>query len=423
MVIVDGAKYSACIDFKNTQIFRLNSSARTIIKIGEEKLTIAEAAERLKPKFEAKEVTSFIEELHSKGIVELEESTSSDDVEPEKILPKLNMLWIETTCECNLRCIHCYASAEDKSKTDNLSTEEIKQVLDEASQIGCHDVQFTGGEATLRSDLKQLIDCARAKNINVEVFTNGTNLNESWAEFFSEKSVQVAMSIYSHKAGTHDAITGVPGSFERSINSLKQLKAHGVTVRCAIVAMKTNEDELEETIRFLSNFGAKIRLPDPIRPSGRGKGLENWPEKYGLKFLQTKPAFIVNRSLYERNRQWNNCWYGKAAITCRGDVLPCVFARDQIVGNIRKQKLSRIVRSKALLSLWRLTKDKVEVCKNCEYRYVCEDCRPWATGLTDNLCAKSPRCTYDPYTGEWVNVLDPMDEHLKCSDIATNDTC
>jgi radical SAM protein with 4Fe4S-binding SPASM domain len=189
------------------------------------------------------------------------------------------------------------------------------------------------------------------------------------------------------------------------------------------VAMKTNEDELEETIRFLSNLGAKLRLPDPVRPTGRGKGLNHWPEKYGRMYLQTKPAFIVERNLYERNRQWNSCWYGKAAITCQGDVLPCVFARNQIVGNIRKQKLSRIIRSKALLSLWHLTKDKIESCKDCEYRYVCEDCRPWATGLTDNLCAKSPRCTYDPYTGEWINAHDPMDQHLKFSGITTNDTC
>lgn len=423
MAIVDGAKYSACIDFKNNQIFRLNLSARAIIRLGEDKLTIAEAVEKLKPKFEASEVTSFITELQEKGIVELSES-STPDCELQNIPFRLNMLWIEITPECNLRCIHCYASEEKRTKqTDTLSKDEIIQVLDEASNMGCQVVQLTGGEATLRGDLRELVDNAISKNIHVEVFTNGTNLDEGWVQFFAEEGVDVAMSIYSYRPETHDSITGVPGSFKRSISNLKLLVARGVPVRCATVAMKTNEDELEETVRFLSELGAKTRLPDPVRPSGRGKDLNQWPENYGSKFLQTRPAFIINRTLFEINRQWNSCWYGKAAITSQGDVLPCVFSRNQIVGNIRKQKLSEIIGNEAPLNFWRLTKDKVEGCKDCEYRYVCEDCRPWATGITNNLCAKSPRCTYDPYAGEWANAQDPMGQYLKCSGVAGNDSC
>lgn len=66
--------------------------------------------------------------------------------------------------------------------------------------------------------------------------------------------------------------------------------------------------------------------------------------------------------------------------------------------------MTEILESSILKETWELTKDKVLVCKHCEYRYACFDCRPLAEGLS---CGKSysnapyPRCTYNPYTGEW----------------------
>ncbi|MEM2367799.1 MAG: SPASM domain-containing protein, partial [Candidatus Bathyarchaeia archaeon] len=147
--------------------------------------------------------------------------------------------------------------------------------------------------------------------------------------------------------------------------------------------------------------GVYTRPPDPIRPSGRGRNMENWPTEYGQAFLQTKPSFIISRENYEKNKRWNSCWFGKAAVTSSGNVIPCVFARDQVVGNVKHQSLAEIILGEKMLRLWGLNRDQIEVCRDCEYRYVCEDCRPWAYGLTGNLYAKSPRCTYNPYTGEW----------------------
>jgi radical SAM protein with 4Fe4S-binding SPASM domain len=142
--------------------------------------------------------------------------------------------------------------------------------------------------------------------------------------------------------------------------------------------------------------------------------MQNWPEEYGKKSLQSKPSFFISQELYERNRWWNSCWFGRAAVTSNGDVLPCVFARRQVAGNVKRKSLRKIILGREMLKLWRLSMDHIEVCKDCEYRYVCEDCRPWAYGLTDNLCAKSPRCTYNPYTGKWGSVDGAMSSLPKC---------
>jgi radical SAM protein with 4Fe4S-binding SPASM domain len=251
--------------------------------------------------------------------------------------------------------------------------------------------------------LKELVENAKEKGFVIEIFTNGTLLDKSTVGFFKEMGVSVAVSIYSHKAETHDSITRMNGSYERTLRSIKLLQAAGVPVRCGVVAMEQNEKELGETCAFLACLGILERPPDPIRPSGRAKKLKFWPENYGRARMQTKPAFIVKREIYEKNRSWNSCWMGKAAVTPTGDVLPCVFARNQVAGNVRKQSLNEIIRSEVMLKLWGITNDQVETCKDCEYRYICQDCRPWAAGISGNLLAKSPRCTYDPYKGEWGN--------------------
>lgn len=103
--------------------------------------------------------------------------------------------------------------------------------------------------------------------------------------------------------------------------------------------------------------------------------------------------------MFTCNQHWNSCWFGKAAISPQGEVLPRVFARDQVAGNLYEHSLEWIFQN-GLLSYWQLTRDKISMCCDCEYRYICRDCRPWAYEYTGDLYAKSPTCTYDHYTGE-----------------------
>ena len=129
--------------------------------------------------------------------------------------------------------------------------------------------------------------------------------------------------------------------------------------------------------------------------------MENWPEKYGLNTIQTSPTFTIDPEGFAKKQHWNSCWYGKAGVTSSGDVLPCLFARDHVAGNIHETNLTDIITGKKMQQYWSLTYDRIEPCRQCEYRYVCEDCRPWAYGFTGNLYAKTPRCTYNPLTGRW----------------------
>jgi len=209
--------------------------------------------------------------------------------------------------------------------------------------------------------------------------------------------------LYAARPQVHDRVTQVEGSFLRTLRGIVYLQAHDVPVRAATIAMLQNQDDVEDVKPFLEKLGISCDGFDVVRPSGRGKSEANLPTKPSVLQARTmrQPIFWTNRDTFHWNQAFNPCWAGKINVTASGDVLPCIMAREQIVGNIRQAHLGYIVQGEPLYSWWRLTKDQVEVCRDCEFRYACGDCRVLALGSNGSLYSKYPRCLYNPYTGVW----------------------
>lgn len=68
-------------------------------------------------------------------------------------------------------------------------------------------------------------------------------------------------------------------------------------------------------------------------------------------------------------------------------------------GNIKEKSLKEIVINQKFQSLWKIIKDDVEVCKDCEFRYICTDCRAFQE--EDSNLLKPKKCSYNPYNCEW----------------------
>lgn len=76
--------------------------------------------------------------------------------------------------------------------------------------------------------------------------------------------------------------------------------------------------------------------------------------------------------------------------------LPCNYNLDKIFGNINENTIKSIIDDTDFCKLWEVNKDKVEICKDCEYRYMCMDCRFLITDRT-NILSKPSFCNYNPY--------------------------
>lgn len=301
--------------------------------------------------------------------------------------------------------------------------EDWRAVLEEAAGLGARACQFIGGEPFLYhgpngETLLDLVLAAKQYGFSsVEIFTNATLITPEKASRIKELGASVAVSLYSDVAEVHDGITRLPGSHAKTMKALGMLKELGVPTRVEVVLMRSNQHTLESTLALRKERGWGERTPDPLRPKGRGDDASLQPDfeklvQYGLLL---EPNFVASREMVAHYASGHSCLMGKIAITEAGDVLPCIFTRNRSLGNVLVSRaLAPILRGPALREVWGATKDQVMVCRDCEYRYVCFDCRPLseaaAAGKADYLHAPYPRCTYNPYTGEWRAGLWKVDK-------------
>jgi radical SAM protein with 4Fe4S-binding SPASM domain len=108
----------------------------------------------------------------------------------------------------------------------------------------------------------------------------------------------------------------------------------------------------------------------------------------------------IQESIVRFNMRYNSCWGSVMAITGDGNIRPCIHSQ-QIIGHIGQELKDIDGLIKKMNPYWTLTKDKVERCHDCEFRYVCFDCREMAIRESGKMDGANPLCRYNPHTGEW----------------------
>jgi radical SAM protein with 4Fe4S-binding SPASM domain len=177
------------------------------------------------------------------------------------MLARLSQRWntrltagIEISDRCNEVCVHCY---QEQGRKGEMTTEELQRVMDELAAMGVLVLTLSGGEATLRKDFLELIAYARRKGFAVRIFTNGLTMSRQLAQSLGELAVQIVeISLYSVHASTHDFVTGVPGSFEKTVAGVRHLVEAGVAVTLKTPVMTLNESEMTEYTEFVASLGA-----------------------------------------------------------------------------------------------------------------------------------------------------------------------
>ena len=109
--------------------------------------------------------------------------------------------------------------------------------------------------------------------------------------------------------------------------------------------------------------------------------------------------FRMNIPFYTLSRNHNNCLARKIAIDSKGNIKNCP-SMNETYGNIRENSLREALEKHGFKKYWDINKDMIHVCKYCEFRYICSDCRAYVEDPED-LLSKPLKCGYNPYTGEW----------------------
>ncbi|GHV35271.1 hypothetical protein FACS1894178_4470 [Bacteroidia bacterium] len=115
----------------------------------------------------------------------------------------------------------------------------------------------------------------------------------------------------------------------------------------------------------------------------------------------SKGTFSINKEHFNESHIYNSCLNRKMAIDKNGNIKNCL-SMDKIFGNIFEDDVKQIVNSLDFIHLWHITKDQIEVCKDCEFRYICTDCRCFIQN-PNNIYSKPAKCGYNPYIAKWLH--------------------
>lgn len=322
-------------------------------------------------------------------------STRLSSIQELKQSIKVNFAWIEVTRQCNLSCTFCYESS-DPYCVERMSLSDFRVVLANLIEVGIERIQFIGGEPMiLKEELKQMIIEARPHVKFIEVYTNGTFINKDWCLFFKKEDVHVAVSVHSYLPEEHDKVTQQQGSHFKVKRAIQLMQQYEIPYRIGTVETKSCEvgRKSEAEVYELQPRLAKV--------SGRADLSEFTFDMFKRKAItKDSKRLPLNRQEVIMHISGHQCFSHEVYVSAKLEVYPCVMERRLSYGNLTQRRLKDLIEHPFRM----LTKDEIEGCKDCEYRYACFDCRPDSNGK--GLYQKPWNCSYNPATGEWADLQE-----------------
>ncbi len=351
----------------------------------------------------SKEELDFIEELSKYGLIISEDANQQEETQinadlldietPEnsiynsiKEYASQNLLSIgclmELTYLCALDCKHCYLKGTPVIPKEELSTQEIKNFIDDYKKIGGLFLTFTGGDPFMREDFFEIFSYARKNRFAITIMTSGYKVDHKLLEKMARMGVyHFQASIYGPDAAVHDKFTGRAGSFDYAMNAIKIMRKNNVPARAAVSINKANEQHYDAIVKSLREenipFGINFIMM-PARTGDKTSEMLNVDDDT----LTTCLSKISKTHDPPRMGEIDNpdsplCDAGRVIFSVDpfGTIYPCMEIREEAAGSIREDKLENIWKNSSVLNHVRGLKFKdLKDCPNCELRPWCNRC-------------------------------------------------
>jgi len=245
------------------------------------------------------------------------------------------------TYRCNNDCAHCYNARE--RTFPELSTHQWFEILDRLWQLGVPHIVFTGGEATLREDLPELIAHAEANGQITGLNTNARRLaDRAYVQRLVEAGLDhVQITLESCDEQIHDEMMRQKGAFRQTVQGLQNVLSTRLYVMTNTTMLRTNAHKIADTLDFLADLGVPTVGLNALIYSGHGltvgTGLRESELQPILDMAAQKTAARGQRLIWYTPTQY--CQFDPTAsnlgvkgctaalysmcIESNGDVLPC----------------------------------------------------------------------------------------------------
>jgi radical SAM protein with 4Fe4S-binding SPASM domain len=184
---------------------------------------------------------------------------------------KPRLVFWEVTKGCNLRCIHCRATATELSSPNDLPTNKALNLIKQVSQSSLPILVLSGGEPLFRHDIFDLARYAAGLGMRVALATNGTLVTKPVARKIVDSGVRrVSISLDGADASTHDAFRGMPGAFAAALRGFQNLRELGMSLQINMTIARHNAHQIPAVLELAKGIGADALHTFLLVPVGCG---------------------------------------------------------------------------------------------------------------------------------------------------------
>jgi heme b synthase len=341
--------------------------------------------------------------------------------------PALRVVAWESTQACNLVCRHCRASAQREPSPDELTTAEVKTLIDQIAAMSRSIFVISGGEPLMREDIFEIASYATEQGLRTAISPNGTLITPETVLRMHDAGIKrVSVSIDGSCPKRHDGIRGVAGAFDGAVRGVDHCREGELPFQINTTVMRQNVDDLERIRDLTVSLGAAAWHVFMLVPTGRGKiDDELTPEGYerllnwiydaalespipirvtcGPQFMrlvltrkgesETPPNLVGRERGLDRMSRGCLAGQGYCFVSHRGEVFPCGYL-PVLAGSVREASFETIYRESPVFQRLRDLRELEGKCAECAFVHRCGGCRARAYSLTGDYMAEEPYCTH-----------------------------
>jgi pyrroloquinoline quinone biosynthesis protein E len=323
----------------------------------------------------------------------------------------------ELTHRCPLSCPYCYNPVALEGASAELDTATWTRVIDEIAALGALQIHFSGGEPTVRKDLRTLVAHAHAAGLYSNLITAGVLLDRDGMAALAEAGLDhVQLSLQDSEAAGCDRIGGFRGGFAKKLACAQVVRDLGLPLTLNAVVHRQNLDHLQALIDRAVDLGAQRLEVAHVQYYG-------WAYRNRAALMPTRDQLeravaivdgarerlkgtlvidhVVPDYYAHRPKACMGGWGQRFLnISPAGKVLPCHAAEtitDLRFDTVAERSLRAIWEDSEAFNRYRGTDWMPEPCRSCERREIdWGGCRCQAFALTGNAGATDPACALSP---------------------------
>jgi MoaA/NifB/PqqE/SkfB family radical SAM enzyme len=260
-------------------------------------------------------------------------------------MDKPSKLYLQVTNTCHLNCYQCYTRCTERPTEKDFTYDEWMSFVDYLIEHEFMQVHFEGGEPLRWPGFLDLVRKA-SQDMLVWFRTHATDIDDDLArEIKAARAGRVVVDVFAAQAETHDYLAGVPGSYEKTLAGIRNLRRAGVAVVMVMILNRLNLSQLQEYVDLAGHLG--VREVGFLRLYPIGRARDRWRELAAplggimdsLRRVRVPTGMRLMQGFHPYD---SNCCWENAGVTSAGDSIGCPYLRESVnYGNIRETPFLR----------------------------------------------------------------------------------